>query len=70
MKIFKTKTNWLVLTVYNAGGKDHIIFVRKDKSGMLYFKVKNTTPLGICSYNFNKDVGFDIREQFDKILKQ
>jgi hypothetical protein len=66
--LFEKKTKWQPLVTYNTSGTDYIVFVRKGlKSGMIYFKTKRNTPLGVCSYNFNATL-FDIKKQFDNVL--
>lgn len=66
---FNKKTKWIVLTTYNEGAYDFIVFVRKDtKTGMLEFKTKRVTPAFKNSYNFNKCSVFDINESFRIIL--
>lgn len=69
MSVFEKKTNWLPLVAYNEAGNDYIVFARKGKSGMLYFRIKKVTPHFACSYNFTTKL-LDIKEQFDKILNQ
>ena len=67
--LFEKKTKSQPLVAYYASGKDYIVFVRKGlKSGMIYFKAKRITPIGVCSYNFNTTL-FDIKKQFDKSFK-
>ena len=66
-RFFENKTDWLPFVTYNCDGTDYILFVRKGKSGMLYFKTKNTTPFGKCTYNFRKSL-LEIQAQFDKIM--
>jgi hypothetical protein len=66
--LFEKKTEWIPLVAYNSSGTDYIVFVRKGvKSGMLFFKTKRNTPLGVCSYNFGKPI-FDIEKQFQEVL--
>lgn len=69
MALFEKKTKYIPLVAYNSDATDYIVFVRKGlKSGLLYFKTKRNTPLGVCSYNFDKSM-FDIKKQFEEILK-
>lgn len=66
--LFEKKTKWQPLVAYNANGTDYIVFACKGlKSGIIYFKTKNITPIGVCSYNFNATL-FDIKKQFDSVL--
>lgn len=65
---FRKMTKWHVLTVYNQGGNDFIVLVRRNKkTGMLHFRTKKVTPLFWCSYNFN-NMMFDVREGFKRVL--
>ena len=68
INLFEKKTKWQPLVAYNASGTDYIVFARKGlKTGMIYFKTKRNTPLGVCSYNFNSSL-FDIKIKFNDVL--
>jgi len=71
LSIFQKKTKWRILATYNSDGNDYIVFVRKNiKTGMLYFKSINISPLSRTSYLFIVNNLFDIKDAFDKIVKE
>jgi hypothetical protein len=71
LSIFQKKTKWRIFATYNSSGNDYIVFVRKNtKTGMLYFKSKNISPIGKTSYLFMGNSIFDVKEVFDKIVKE
>lgn len=68
--LFEKKTKWQPLVAYNYTATDYIVFVRKGlKSGMIYFKTKRITPIGVCSYNFDNTL-FDIKKQFEDVISE
>ena len=66
--MFEKKTKWVILTAYSSQGDDCIVFVRKGlKSGMLYFKSKNTTLSGKSSYSFSHSM-FDTKKILEDLI--
>ena len=68
---FERKTKWIILTCYHNNGDDYCLMARRGlSSGDIQFRNKNVSPTFKCSFNFNGGCGFDIKEQFQKLLKE
>ena len=67
--MFRKLSKWVVLSTFNQGGTDYVLFCRKNlKTGMLYFKCKSASPKFVCSYNFRGESLVDLVANFEKIL--
>jgi len=70
----KGKTKWIPLGNFEFGGRDYIVFVRKNKrTGMLKFRTKRVNFNWWSSktvYNILTDDLIDVQKQWDAITEE